>query len=145
MSKSGGGSYRARLMRAVHAEGLKRGFDHEGLRAVCRERWGVASMREATDRQLAELYHAWTGKGLRRQTPLPRKGVLAAPAEELVSGEDLNTLAEAFARRGWGPETQRAFIKRQTRGREQIRTRKDFWRVFSGLRAMERRGTECRS
>ena len=138
MKAKGKGSYRARLMRALHAEGVKRGFDHDGLRDVCRERWGAASMGKATDAQLAELYHAWTGKGLRRATPLPRKGHVKAAGEEMVSGEDLNALAEAFARRGWGPETQRVFVKRQT-GREKILSRKDFWRVFSGLRAMERR------
>jgi hypothetical protein len=58
----------------------------------------------------------------------------------MVSGEDLELLGRAFANRGWSEDTQRNFIRRQLgRGREQIRTRADFHRVFSGVRAMSKR------
>jgi hypothetical protein len=135
------GSVRARLFRAVHAEGLKRGMGHAELREVCRERYGVASMQQLDDEKLQELYRGWTGHGLRRRTAMPKKGSgRSVGLAEMVTGEDLQTLANAFAARGWGKETQREFIRRQLGGREQIRTRGDFWKVFSGVRAMNRRG-----
>ncbi len=132
---------RIRLLRAVHAEGKKRGLDHDGLRDVCRLTFGVGSMKELGEEELKALYHDWTGRGLRRRTELPRrgKGEGSTTLAVMASGEDLETLAAAFAARGWGKETQRQFIRRQLSGREVIRRRGDFWRVFSGVRAMNRR------
>jgi hypothetical protein len=131
---------RARLMRAVHAEGLSRGLDHEALRDVCREKFQVASMGDLSDSQLRRLYRDWTGRTLGRSAPLPPKGYAKKQGElEIVSGEDLELLERAFAKRAWGPETKREFVRRQLGGREQIRTRADFHRVFSGVRAMNRR------
>lgn len=132
----GASAARARLFRALHAEGSKRGLDHDALRDLCRERFSVASMAELNEGQLREMYRAWTGHGLRRKSALPRRP--SGAVAEMVTGDDLNTLAEAFALRGWTHETQRAFIHRQL-GRDEIRTRRDFWRVFSGVRAMNRR------
>ena len=88
------------------------------------------------------MLRSWTGKTVRK-SPLPRKGY-AARCEatgqiEMVSGEDLTLMADAFQRRGWTAEQQRNFIRRQLGGRETVRTRKDFHRVFSGVRAMNRR------
>jgi hypothetical protein len=129
-------------MKALHAEATVRGLSHDELSGLCRKRFGVASMREMNAGQMQELYFEWTGHALRRkrETELPRRGYAkrGGPAE-MVSGEDLATLGAAFALRNWGPETQRRFIARQLNGREEIRTRKDFHRVFSGVRAMNRR------
>lgn len=130
---------KARLFRAVHAEGTKHGLDHDAIHDLCRERFQVHSMSEMTEGQLAALYHGWTGHGLRRKNPLPRRGYARGQDVELVSAEDIETLGRAFAARGWGKETQTAFIRRQLQGRAEIRTRRDFWRVFSGVRAMNRR------
>jgi len=132
---------RSKLFRAVHAEAAKRGLDHDGLREVCRGQFGVHSMGDLTEQQLEGLYRNWTGHKLRRKrtTSLPKRGYARSGEIELVSGEDLETLGRAFAARGWGLETQHAFIRRQLGGREQIRTRLDFHRVFSGVRAMNRR------
>lgn len=130
---------RATLFRALHAEALKRGLDHAALSDVCKTRFGVQSMAGASDEQLLSLYKGWTGKSLRRTGPLPKRGYAhRRGAEEMISAEDIQTLANAFALRGWGPETQANFVRRQL-GRDQIRTRRDFWRVFNGLRAMNRR------
>jgi hypothetical protein len=96
-------------------------------------------MGELSEGQLLALYKAWTGHTLRRKVPLPKRGCLKVRDEEMVSGDDLETLGRAFALRGWGKDTQAAFIRRQLGGRAQIRTKKDFWRVFSGVRAMNRR------
>jgi len=132
---------RARLFRAVHAEAGRRKIDHDGLHDLCRHRFGVSSMADLTEEQLEAIYRAWTGHGIRTK-PLPKRGYARTNETEMVSPDDLETLARAFARRDWGEETQRNFIRRQLRGRDQIRTRRDFWKVFSGVRAMNRRDEE---
>jgi hypothetical protein len=115
---------------------LKRGFDHDGLRDLAKERFGVASMSEMNVTQLLDLYKGWTGKGFVRKGKLPERGVVETA---MVSGRDLDTLELEFAERGWGKDTQEAFIRRQLRGRVEIRTRADFSRVFYGIRAMNKR------
>jgi hypothetical protein len=132
---------RVRLMRAVHAEGLKRGLDHEALRDVCRQKFNTGSMGDLSDTQLRKIYRDWTGRTLGRSAAvvLPKRGHAKQGGLEMVSGEELELLERAFARRAWGPDTKREFIRRQLGGREQIRTRADFHRVFSGVRAMNRR------
>lgn len=130
---------RARYFRGLHAEAEKRGLDHDGLRQVCRERFGVESMAELGEEQLGDLYRAWTGKGLRRRTGLPRESARAGVDAQMVSGEDLRTLGSVFAALEWGKETQRNFVARQLGGRVEIRTTRDFFRVFHGARAMARR------
>jgi hypothetical protein len=131
-----------RLFRAIHAEAAKRGMDHDALRDLCREHFGVHSMGQVTESQLAGLYKSWTGHQFRSGTkapPLPKRGYARGTDTTLVSGGDIERLGRAFARLGWGEATQRAFVERQLRGRHEIRTRRDFWIVFSGLRAMQRR------
>jgi hypothetical protein len=130
---------RARAFRAVHAEALKRGLDHDALRDVCRQQFGVHSMGQLNEGQLIQLYKGWTGKGLRRLHPLPKRGRQPGDEGQIVSSGDLEVLGLEFAQAAWGPETQRSFIRRQLRGRDQIRTHADFKRVFQGIRAINRR------
>ncbi len=130
---------RLRLYRALHSEAAKRGLDHSDLHEICRARFGVDSMRAATDAQLQQIYAEWTGRRIKRTSALPARGGGDQRLIEMVTGDDIETLARAFALRGWDAETQRNFVRRQLGGREQIRTRADFWRVFSGVRAMNRR------
>lgn len=138
---SQGAGLRARLFRALHAEGLKRGFDHEGLRDLCRERFDIESMGSLDIDQLQRMYRGFAGRWFptRKRKPLPKRGYAKSGELEIVSGDHLETLARAFAMRGWGKETQRTFIRRQLGGREQIRTTRDFQRVFRGVQAMNRR------
>jgi hypothetical protein len=136
---------RAKLFRALHAEASKRGMDHDGLRDACRERYSVHSMGDLSDAQLEALYRGWTGHGLKRKSPLPKRGYARGQDVEMVSAEDIDLLGRAFAARGWGKETQTAFIRRQLNGRAEIRTRRDFWRVFSGVRAMNRRDPQAKA
>jgi hypothetical protein len=123
----------------VHAEAVKRGLDHDALHDLARERYGVHSMSELTDEQLLAIYRGWTGKGLKRAGTLPKRGELAGKGDEIVSAGDLEDLAREFGARGLGADGQRNFVRRQLRGRETIRSRKDFVRVMGGLRAMNRR------
>ncbi len=126
---------RNRLFRALHAEAKKRGLGHEELR----ETLACHSMADASTEALQLLMHTWTGHNLRQKRPLPRRGYVKSGELEMVSGDDLKTLGAAFSVRGWDEDTRRNFIRRQLHGRETIATRKDFYRVFSGVRAMNRR------
>ena len=137
---------RTRVMRALHAEGAKRGLDHEGLREMCRGKFGVASMGDLDLAQAASLYKDVTGteflvagRGPAPRVKLPERGYAARGETQIVSGGELELLERAFAKRGWGPATKLAFIRRQLGGREQIRTRADFQKVFRGVQAMNRR------
>jgi len=134
---------RARLFRAIHAAGIKRGLDHEALRDVCRERFGAESMKTLSINDLQQLYKGFEGRFLavkkRKKKPLPKRGTAKTHDLEIVSPDHLETLARAFAMRGWGKSTQREFVRRQLGGREQIRTTRDFQRVFRGVQAMNRR------
>jgi hypothetical protein len=128
------------LFRGLHAEAAKRGLDHDGLRDVCRQSYGVHSMGEVSDADLVKLYKSFTGKGLRTRARLPKRGEARDKAvEQMVSGEDLTALDSEFAKRSMGADARRNFVRRQLRGRDRIVTRRDYARVFHGLRAMNRR------
>lgn len=131
--------YRNRLFRAVHAEALKRRLDHDGLRDLCREKHGVHSMAEMSDSQLLGLYREWTGHTLRTKAKLPGRGEVGTAVAQLATPADLEVMAQEFAKRGMGAQAQKAFIRRQLRGREQLRTRADVVKVTAGVRAMNRR------
>lgn len=131
--------YRARLFKAVHAEAAKRQLDHDALHDLCVSRFNVHSMGEVTDAQLLFLYREWTGKTLKTRAEKPRRGTAGEDRLRMVSGEELVALSQEFATAQMGIESQAAFVRRQLRGRDQIRTRGDFARVYNGLHAMNRR------
>lgn len=132
--------YRGKLFRAVHKEAQKRGLDHDALHDMAAAHFGVHSMSELSEAQLLGIYRQWTGKTLKVRASLPRRGEAAgADALRMVSGDELDALAQEAALRGWQQRTLRNFIERQLKGRAEIRTHKDWARVFSGLRAMNRR------
>lgn len=137
-------AYRNRLFRGVHAEALKRRLDHDALHDLCSNEFGVKSMGDLSDSQLLSLYRRWTGgKTLKRRARLPRKGEAAAKAVAgMVSGAEVEDLMAAFAESGMGKEGAAAFVRRQLHGRDQVRTRAEFVKVMSGLRAMARRKKE---
>jgi hypothetical protein len=135
-------AYRGRLFKAVHAEAQKRKMDHDALRDMCRANYKVHSMSDMTDAQLLGVYRQWTGKTLVNRGKLPRKEETGQEAcLTIVSGEDLVMLDQEFAKRGISGDGRANFIRRQLRGRDIIRTRKDYVRVMGGVRAMNRR--EC--
>ena len=133
--------YRARLFRALHAEARKRGLDHDALHDLCTSHMPVHSMGNLSDAQLAGLYRQWTGKSLRTRAPLPRRGEAAkqASAAQIISPDELADLDAQFARRNLSGPERANFIRRQLRGRDQLRTRADWIRVIAPLRAMNRR------
>jgi len=131
---------RAKLFRGIHAEAVKRKLDHDALHDMCVREFGVASMGAMSDQQLVGLYKSWTGKGLKTRSKLPRRGEAERrPVIGMVTGEDLTRLEMEFAARGMGLEGRKNFVRRQLGGRETIFTRRDYARVFHGIRAMNRR------
>lgn len=127
---------RAKLLRAIHAEGRKRGMDHDALRDMFK----VPSLSKVSIDEMERTLKGWTGKGVRRSKPLPRAGYgKSSTLTELVGLEDFTTLANAFAIAQMDSKAQKAFISRQLCGRDTVRTVADFHRVFSGLRAINRR------
>jgi hypothetical protein len=133
--------YRARLFKALHAEGIKRGLDHDGLHDLCCQQFAVHSMGDATEHQLAGLYRNWTGHTLRNRAKLPRRGEAAkrASAGQMVSAEEAILMDAEFASRDLHGDARANFIRRQLRGRDQVRTRADWVRVITPLRNMNRR------
>jgi hypothetical protein len=130
--------YRHRLFKAVHAEAPKRGMDHDALHDMCVTRFAVHSMSELNDAQLLEIYRGWTGKTLRSKAKKASPGWKDAPAA-MVSGDEIEAIAQEFAKRGMGEGSQKNFIRRQLRGRAVIVSRRDYIRVFHALRAMNER------
>ena len=130
--------YRNRLFRAVHAEAAKRGLDHDALHAMAKKTYGAHSMSALTDAQLLAIYRGWTGHPLRRKSELARPGWQEEPPA-MVSGEEIVTLDQEFAKRGLGDAGRRNFVRRQLRGRDQVRTRSDYIKVLHGLRAWNAR------
>ena len=80
-----------------------------------------------------------------RRQPLPAPGIRQNRANWRWWGsEDLDLLRRAFDQRELDEDGRAAFIRRQLHGRSEIRTRADFHKVFSGVRAMNRRKVRCR-
>ena len=130
--------FRQRIFRALHAEAKKRDIDHDALHDIFVQNFHVKSMSDATDAQLVGLYRQWTGKTLRRRAKLAGAGWKGEP-DAMVSGEEMVELGQEFAKRGLGADGQQNFVRRQLKGRAQIRTRRDFIRVIHALRAMNER------
>ena len=141
---------RTRLLRGFHGEGKRRGLDHDGMRDVAADRFGVSSMAALKLEQMQAWYRDWTGRAFR---PKRRRIVDAARrkaagkagrtgAEDkvvhLASGEDLDLLGEYAARLGWGKQTLGSFIRRQLQGRETIRTVGDLNKVLWPMKRMAR-------
>ena len=102
-AKSG---YRNRLFRAIHAEAKKRKMDHDAIHDMCLTRFGVG-MAKLTDMQLMEIYSGWTGHGLRRPAPLPKRGEVGATVLQMATPEDLEMMAAEFAKRGLDEQGRR--------------------------------------
>jgi len=120
-------SHQRKVIRALHAEGVKRGLDHDGLHDVCKSRFGLDSMAELNLQQAKALFRDLTGADFARpRVTLPKRGYGRRGVLEMVTPAHMEVLGRAFSERGWGPETRRAFIARQLQGREEIRTVADF-------------------
>jgi hypothetical protein len=97
-------------------------------------------MADATDAQMLGIYRQWTGHPLKGRGTKPQRGeARGGVVTKIVSGEDLILLDAEFAKRSLSGHGRTAFVRRQLGGRETIRTRQDFARVYSGLSAMNRR------
>lgn len=132
--------YRARLMRGIHAQGLKQRLDHDRLHDLVRENYQCASMSHMTDGQLLALYKLLAGgRELKKRGKLPNRGEVPGANAEIASAEDLVLLDHHFAKAGFTEEGKVAFLKRQLKGRDCVRTRGDVTRVMTAVRAINRR------
>lgn len=109
-------------------------MDHDDLRVLV----GCKSLADATVADLLRVLKTWTNKPFRKG-PTTRRGYGKTGELELVSTGDLELLGRAFDRARFDDEARAAFTRRQLDGRLEIRTKADFHRVFSGIRAMNRR------
>jgi hypothetical protein len=135
-----GKAFRAKLFRALHSEAVKRKMDHDALHDFCAQEMGVKSMSDLTEHQMAALYRQWTGKTIKRRATLPKVGEAAdGGPEQLISGDEIMALDAEFAKRDLRDKGRAAFVRRQLRGRDEIRTRRDYAKVMGGLRAMNRK------
>lgn len=130
---------RSRLMRAIHAEGARRRLDHDALHDLVEAKFAVRTMAAVETKDLLALYKGWTGHGLKSRAQKPSRGETAVARMQMVSAEEAIALEMEFARRGLGDDGKKNFIRRQLRGRDQVRTRGDWVRVIAPLRAMNRR------
>lgn len=134
---------RKKAMQALHAEGRKRGFDHQALRELA----GVESLKSLKRAQIVELTNRLRGgegvgdrKARRRRGLATRKAQSVGGVIELVDAkaiEIIRGLAEAL---GWSNERLEKFTARQLNGRTEIRTIGDANAVIRGMRAIYRRG-----
>jgi hypothetical protein len=138
-------AYRTRLFKAIHAEGVKHGFDHDALRDWAKNTHaGVKSMADLTDGQLLGMYKSLTGgKTLRRYGKLAGRGEMPSADSQLVSTEDLASLDQEFVLAGFDAITKLSLIRRQLNGREVIRTRGDLVRVAAAVRAIRNRSKKA--
>ena len=144
---------RTALMRALHAEGLKRSLDHEALRDLAADGFGVVSLSQLNTGDLGRLFQQVAGRDfhakLRRISISSRSRRKAAGTEgrsyatssvaTLVDPSDCELLyALAYGDLGWTGATLRRFIARQLSGREQIRTMGDLNKVLWPVKRMVR-------
>ena len=133
-------AFRGRLFKAIHAEAAKRKIDHDGLHDLLVSRCHVRSMSDVSDHDLERVYREWTGKTLKRRADLPKRGeAKASNGAQMITGEELMVLDQEFSKRAMSADSRASFIRRQLGGRGIIRTRRDYARVFYGLRAMNTR------
>lgn len=133
---------RKTALRALHAEGRKRGLDHDALRAMA----GVESLSEVAYPQLMRLTDRLRGgpgiksvEGRQRRGLATRKNQAVRGVVELVDGKSIEIIRGLAEALGWDDERLRIFTKRQLRGWTAIRTIGDANSVIRGMRAIYQR------
>ena len=141
----------ASLLRALHAEGRKRGLGHDALHDLAVEHFGVDSLSRLTHPQARGLFKRVAGRQFhakrhrirsveRRKAAGTegRKG-LKQNVTTMISPADCALLYEiAYGKLGWAEQTLKRFIRRQLRGRDQIRTMGDLNAVLWPVKRMAR-------
>lgn len=133
-----------RYLRALWATARECGVNDEGLHDAAFVAFGKTSLKELTADEAAQLLN-----GMRKAASKPlqqrhwaqgnhgRRGVVDK-TEFLVNAREMKMLCEAAALRGWNEETLLKFIARQL-GKTEIRTMKEFNKIFWAVKAMNRR------
>lgn len=139
---------RALIMRALHAEGAKKGLSHEDLREAA----GVASLSALSQDDLEAVFEKIAGRkfrakhgGLKSKARRRAAGLAGGKRDPqpdvmvLVSAAELAMLDRLCDRMGWTRERLDGFIRRQLGERGRIRTVAEFNKVFQPLRIIWRR------
>ena len=128
----------ANQVRAIFAEGHKRGLDDEGIRDVVESSTRrTRSVRELTHAEAEAVIKQIKGREFiplrtlqyRRQ----KQGI-----KQVVTQAELNLIAQLASQRDWPAETLVKFCVRQC-GHHPLRTTDDANKVIEGLKAMNRR------
>jgi hypothetical protein len=133
-----------RYLRALWACARECGVDDEGLHDAAFVGFGKTSLKELTEDEASRLLNGMrkgSGKQLAKrhwaQGNHGRRDV-EDKTEYLVNTREMQMLCEAAALRGWNEEALLKFIARQL-GKTEIRTMKEFNKIFWAVKAMNRR------
>ena len=141
----------SKVMGALHAEAAKLGLSHQDLSEMAGQRYGVASMAALDDGQLRDLFLDLTGRVFHPKHPgmqnrQRRKAAGTAGRKdasnkvvEMAATVDVEMVYQLGYALGWTQQTIKTFIRRQLRGRDQLRTMADVNKVLWGLRAIAKR------
>jgi len=137
-----------KYLRAIFGAAREHGVSYEELHDAIEAGFGKKSLKDLTKAEALRLIQGVRGSYLSPSfTPGRRWGMgnhgrkdseRTGEVDYLVNQREMELLREAAALRGWDERQLAAFIRRQT-GREQIRTMREFNKVFWALKAMNRR------
>ncbi len=125
-------------VKAIFAEGRKRGLDHEGVRDVVESTTRrTRSVRELTRSEAdAVLQKLKANQFIPLRTLQYRRRKQGV--KQLASKAQLKLIAELASQRGWTPEGLASFCKKVC-GHATPRTTEEAGKVTEGLKAMNRR------
>lgn len=142
-----------KYLRAMFGAAREHGLTKEDLNDAAMVGFQKASLRDLTNDEARKILDGIRGKkrtsnhGVSGHKHSDRGYAMAvagrrrnddSPGEYMVAARELEMLSDAAGLRGWRRETLDTFIRRQLRGR-QIRTMKEFNKVFWAIKAMNRR------
>ena len=149
---------RSTLLRALHAEGRKHRLDHDALHDLAAEHFGSASLSTLDATQLGSLFQRISGRDFRlKQDKLRSRALRKAAGTEgrkdgnpklqtLVSPDQVEMLYQvAYGKLGWSQATLKTFIRRQLKGRDQIRTVGDLNRILWPVKRIARQRVDAKS
>lgn len=140
-----------KYLRALFGAAREHGLTKEDLNDAALVGFQKSSLRDLTDAEARTILDGIRGKKRRSgrsghknsdrgyaMAVAGRRRNDDSPGEYMVAARELEMLSDAAGLRGWSRETLDTFIRRQLRGRE-IRTMKEFNKVFWAIKAMNRR------
>jgi hypothetical protein len=147
MPSETGATLDSRYLRALWATARECGVDNDGLHDAAFVGFGKSSLKELTEEEAKRLLDGMRkASGVAQKRPAQRRWAqgnhgrrdVENKTEYLVNKREMTMLCEAAALRGWNEEALLKFIARQL-GNTEIRTMKEFNKIFWAIKAMNRR------